>query len=63
MLKAWCQYHYNPSLSTNQLLWLNSNVKVGNKVLCWKNAIQKGLMYTGQLCRLGGFVDADEIYD
>ena len=61
VLTAWCEFNYwhNQDIS-NQLLWLNSNIQVGNQPIIWKNCVEKGLWYIHQLFRQGRMISQQE---
>ena len=45
VLKAWASFNYYKDFRIeNQLLWYNSQIKVGNKVIYWKKIQEKGLI-------------------
>ena len=46
---AWTRYHYTEVNDSHQILWLNSNIKSGNKVLWNETAYQNGLVYVSDL--------------
>ena len=52
VLKYWCQLHFHGKVYTcdktqieNQILWLNSNIKVGNQVIFYTDWYRKGVKY------------------
>lgn len=54
VLYAWCLYNFSlPNTSPlirGEIIWFNSNIKVGGKVLRNINAWQNGLIYIADLC-------------
>ena len=50
VLKCWCDYNYYQDFSIeNQIIWYNSQIKIGKKIFFWKDVYQKGLIYLHQL--------------
>ena len=62
VFSSWCKYHYCEGLSSNQILWWNSNIKIAGKPICWSHAIKQGLMYVGQICRNGAFLEETVVH-
>ena len=46
---AWSEFNYSSQTTPDQMLWLNSNIKVGNKPIFYKNAWDMGLKTIEQL--------------
>ena len=50
VLISWSKYNYYHEVRPdNQLLWYNSNIRVGGKPIMWADAYKKGLKYVHQL--------------
>ena len=50
VIKSWCNFnYYNNFQIENQIIWLNSRIKIGGKLVFWKKAWDKGLVYVYQL--------------
>ena len=50
VLESWCTFNYwNEFCLENQILWMNSRIRVDNKPFLWKNAYSEGLLYIHQL--------------
>ena len=50
VLLSWSEYNYFTNYDiASQLIWYNSEIKVGGKVIAWKDSIEKGLKYVHQL--------------
>ena len=49
VLKAWCRYHYTEKCDGDQIIWLNSHIRVSDEPVWWRRAAAKGLMYVSQL--------------
>ena len=48
--KNWSEYNYYINFRIeNQVIWYNSNIKIGGKCFLWADALQKGLEYVHQL--------------
>ena len=44
VLSAWCKYNYYQELrEENQLIWYNSRIKVGGKIVMWNDVYSRGL--------------------
>ena len=59
VIAAWTEYHYTPikpDVPSAQCLWLNSNIRVQNKPVMFKNALRKGLMFVYQLFEDGDWI-------
>ena len=55
VLKCWCEYNYkevdeikNPA---TQIIWFNSNIKVGNTILFHKHLLSKGVLYLSDITK------------
>ena len=57
VLKAWNEYKQtNRDLKQEvqmKLIWCNSKIKIGGRMVCWKKCIQNDLLYIGQLYKNG----------
>ena len=51
VLKAWCLYHYSDKKeeAVDQIIWLNSDIRVNNAPIWWETPAKCGLMYVSQL--------------
>ena len=51
VLEAWCIYHYTSleEIGSDQILWFNSDIRVGGMPVWLPDACKKGLMYVSQL--------------
>ena len=67
VLKAWCKFNYKMSdTHEGQLLWFNSDVKIGGKMVFIRRSYAKGLKWVSQLYpngRLLSVCQAFELYD
>ena len=62
VLESWCSYNYYVDTYTeNQIVWYNSRIKIGNKLLYWKDVHSKGLLYLHQLFQDGCFKPAEQV--
>ena len=61
VLESWTNYNYSHNFRIeNQLLWYNSNIRIGGKPILWKNNLEKGLKYIYQLFKNGSFKSGKE---
>ena len=50
VLLSWSKFNYHSDYRTeNQILWLNSKLRIENKPFFWKDVYDRGLMYVHQL--------------
>ena len=62
VLKAWCKVHY-VCMRNNPVLWLNSDIKVGGRMLWNSEAEKRGLLYVGDLMEKGRFISQAKVED
>ena len=56
VLKAWCEYnYYHDTRVDNQIIWYNSKIKVGGKIVMWTDIFRNNLMYVYQLFQGGKY--------
>ena len=65
VLSAWMRYQAVEPLEKNeicnQLIWYNSYIKVQGKLICYKKALDAGLMYVSQLFHSeGGLISCED---
>ena len=49
-LECWCEYNYYTQFRVeNQVIWLNSYIRIKGKSFWWKDCYEKGLVYVHQL--------------
>ena len=53
VLKAWCRYNYTYRQDVDQVLWLNSNIRINDQPFIMCEPYKKGLMWCGQLYEEG----------
>ena len=59
---AWAVFTYKPQwqekddITENQLIWLNTNLRIQNKPFLWKECYHRGLRYVSQLVNAGTFI-------
>ena len=64
VLMAWCEYNfYIYRRVENQIIWFNSQIQIGKKLIFWKDVYDKGLLYVYQLFGDGKFKDAERIQE
>ena len=59
VFKAWFEYKWHNDHITkpgDELIWLNSRIKIMNQPICWKKAISNGLLYLHQLFENGAWI-------
>ena len=50
VLISWNMFnYYNEQRIENSIIWLNSKIKIGNKLVMWKDVYDRGLKYVHQL--------------
>ena len=64
VLLAWSEYNFEKLVehSGNQIIWLNSHIRVNERPILWTKPLIRGLMYTHQLCKDGQFKSARQMY-
>ena len=63
VLKSWCEYNFHHDRRVeNQLIWLNSEIRIAGKPFFWKDAFQRGLKYVYQLFDKGNFKAQEQLY-
>ena len=63
VLKSWARFNYFYNFKIeNQWLWLNSRIKIENKIVWWKRYYNKGLTYVYQLFENRGVKSAIKLY-
>ena len=63
VLETWCEFNYQPLDDCNpgnEIVWLNSHIKVGGKPVLWKQCYRSGLMYVNQLFVNSKIISAEE---
>ena len=63
VLRAWCKFHYQENSGRDELLWLNSNIRVSNAPIWWKKPASRGLMYISDLKCDGKFISEQVAYE
>ena len=64
VLYAWCKYNYYQELmEEKQIIWYNSRIKIGGKMILWKDALDKGLKFVHQLFDQDGFMSYQAVLD
>ena len=66
VLKAWCKYHYrkqDETLDHDQILWLNTDIRIRGSPVWWPNAYKRGLLTIGQLFQESRFKSDEELRD
>ena len=67
MLTSWAELHYLDMFQVthfeNEIIWNNSNIKYNNKVMYFKNWIEKGVFKINQLVENGRWKSFDQIND
>ena len=66
MIKCWAILHYKEPEGSceelNQVLWFNSEIKIGKKVFLWKKWFKYGIVYVKYIVTKGfNFMDISEI--
>ena len=63
VLKSWNKYNYywNRRID-NQIIWYNSDIKIGGKMVFWKDVYVKGLKYLYQLFQEQQFKSEAEVW-
>ena len=49
MLRAWSRLNFSPDFTGDQIIWYNSCVKIGGKIVFWRKCFAAGLLYISQL--------------
>ena len=49
ILRAWANLHYNEKTSCDQIVWLNSNIRIDRRPFLWNRGLQAGLKYIKDL--------------
>ena len=49
VVKAWCKYHYTPDPRQNQIIWLNSEIRINGRPVYWSKPAAMGLMYVSDI--------------
>ena len=64
VIQAWSEYHYTPvdKCDGEQIIWLNSNIRIENKPIWWPIAASAGLMFTSQIIGKDGFISNEAAY-
>ena len=63
-LMCWCEYNYYRNTRTeNQIIWYNSNIKVGGKLIWWRDLYESGLIFVHQLFSNRRFKTIDEMQE
>ena len=60
ILKAWCEYHYQDLNVSNQVIWLNSHIRVNDTPIYWKTPAQKKLLYVSDIVNDRGYISHEE---
>ena len=64
VLGSWAEYNYYTDCRVeNQIIWFNSKIRVGGKVILWGDVCRKGLMYVYQLFHQGKFKGIQQLRD
>ena len=64
VIVAWCKFNYwsDALYISNQYIWLNSRIKVGEAVVFWQDCYNRGLKYIYQLFENGEICSAIKIF-
>ena len=65
VLQAWADYNFeqNPTMAKSQIIWYNSHIKIGGRLVWWEKAFHKGLVYVHQLFQGGEVKSAISIFN
>ena len=63
VLDNWCEinYYWNRRID-NQLIWLNSQIRIRDKVILWSDVQKRGLKYVYQLFKEGRYKTENEMW-
>ena len=62
VLKAWSEYnYYHDKREEKQIIWYNSEIKIGKKMIMWRDAYKKGLVYVHQLFEHQQFKSSNQV--
>ena len=59
VLKAWCKYHYTVDWIGDQIVWCNSNIRIGNSPVWWEQPARKGLVFVSDLIEENEVIKAE----
>ena len=63
VLKCWCEYNYHTNMTeANQMIWLNSHIRVGGRPVMWADCHNKGLVFVYQLFQDQNFKTEQQVY-
>ena len=64
VLFSWAKYnYYQEKVVENQIIWCNSMIKVGKKIIRWGDVMAKGLLYVFQLFEEGKFKSSQAVWE
>ena len=62
VLTAWAKLNYNdPYVLEDQVIWYNSNIKIGGSPVFWRNCYEKGLKWVSQLFVNGEWISQEKV--
>ena len=60
ILQAWAEINFqDEDTPQGQIIWWNSLIRIGNRLVLWKHSIQRGLLYIDQLFENGTPITVD----
>ena len=59
VLTAWCEYHYPSRDGPDHMIWLNSDIRIDDRPVCYRRAVRRGLLHVSQLFENGRAVEVD----
>ena len=61
---CWSYYNYYSNFRIeNQIIWYNSEIKVGGKIIMWRDVYLRGLKYVHQLYRYCHLKSDKEVWE
>ena len=61
VLRAWCRLHYSKCQCKDQVVWLNSEIRVQGAPIWWQTPTKRGLMYISDVADSDGYIDHQQI--
>ena len=64
VLSAWSEYNYRrQNRVENQIIWYNSDIKIAEKMIYWRDVYKRGLIYVHQLYEDRQMINEKKLYE